>query len=204
MSDQLKLYDDNDDAERLAAREQIHAEVRDWFPTAESLAQQLGTDARRLAQRYPAPNTAALLAQMLREQASATGVAHQLLPAHPTAQVLALVAFDEDSPVKTVASQQTRGLIRPLRQVAAAVLLVIAGWSLWQWSADKPLGPGGDINNLAAQPGDKTGLPETVLPVAIPVAPLAPQEFQTLSAPEREAVLDLLEEQALGTVSLSI
>jgi hypothetical protein len=42
------------------------------------------------------------------------------------------------------------------------------------------------------------------VPVAFPNAPLAPQEFQTLSAPEREAVLDLLEEQALGTVSLSI
>ncbi len=91
MSDQLKLYEDNDDAERLTTREQIHAEVRDWFPTAESLTQQLGTDARRLAQRYPAPNTAALLAQMLREQAATNGAMPAVLREESAEPALAVV-----------------------------------------------------------------------------------------------------------------
>jgi hypothetical protein len=198
MHQKPKLYNADHAAE---TREEIHAEVRDWFPTAETLAQQLGTDARRLAQLYPAPNTAALLAQMLREKAAVAGPAPAETLEELLVPALSIAAIDEGQPeVSTAPRKINRRAGWPLPQVAAAALLLIAGWSLLHWSADKPLGPGRDLNNkIAEQPRDNA-----VLPVAIPHAPLEPQEFQTLSAPEREAVLDLLEEQALGTVSLSI
>lgn len=198
MHQKPKLFNADHAAE---TREEIHAETRDWFPTAETLAQQLGTDARRLAQSYPAPNTAALLAQMLREQASAAGTAPAVMLDELLAPALTIAAIDEDQPAEITAPRKTaRTFAWLLPQVAAAALLLIAGWSLLNWSAEKPLGPGRDLSNkIAEQPRDTA-----VLPVAYPNAPLEPQEFQTLSAPEREAVLDLLEEQALGTVSLSI
>jgi len=191
MHQKPKIFNADQNAE---TREEIHAEVRDWFPTAESLAQQLGTDARRLAQCYPAPNTAALLAQMLREQAAAAGDLN-------AAPMLSIAASDEGQPPEDIAPRKTnRHALWHIPQVAAAVLVLVAGWSLLRWSAEKPLNPGRDLHNkIAEQPRDTA-----VLPVAIPHAPLEPHEFQTLSAPEREAVLDLLEEQALGTVSLSI
>jgi len=193
MNQKPRIFNAEQPAE---TRAEIHAEVRDWFPTAESLAQQLGTDARRLAKRYPAPNTAALLAQMLREQATPSISADQA-----ATPALTIVADEEESTASIAAAlERPRGFAWPLPQMAAAALLLVVGWSLLRWSADKPLGPAANLNNnLAEQPRENT-----VLPVAIPVAPIAPQEFQTLSAPEREAVLDLLEEQALGTVSLSI
>ncbi len=114
-----------------------------------------------------------------------------------------MFALEDDSPAETaLPNEGQRRVVWQLPQVAAAAaLLLIAGWSLLRWSADKPLGPAANLNNIAEHPRDATGLANEVVPVAIP---LAPQEFQTLSAPEREAVLDLLEEQALGTVSLSI
>jgi hypothetical protein len=152
-----------------------------------------------LTQRYPAPNTAALLAQMLREPGAAASFAEQA----PT-PALAIVAAEEDSPERVTAlPQRSPNAARYLPQAAAAALLVIAGWSLWNWSADKPLAPVADTNRFAGPASDRPLPDPEVLPVTIP-APIAPQEFQTLSAPEREAVLDLLEEQALGTVSLSI
>ena len=191
MNPKPKLFNADQNAE---TREEIHAEARDWFPTAETLAQQLGTDARRLAQLYPAPNTAALLAQMQREQAAAAGELH-------AAPRLSIAASDECQPTPDLAPRTTNPHARRyLPQVAAAMLVLVAGWSIVRWSAENPLGPGNNLTNkIAEQPR-----PETVIPVVFPNAPLAPQEFQTLSAPEREAVLDLLEEQALGTVSLSI
>lgn len=190
-----KLFNAEQNAE---TREHIHAEVRDWFPTAESLAQQLGTDARRLAQSYPAPNTAVLLAQMRREQAAAETPALASLLGESSPPGLSIAALDESQSEENTATRKIRRRIAgPFPQVAAAAaLLVIACWSVWRWSAGLPLAPDRD---LAEQPHDSA-----IIPVVYPSVPLAPQEFQTLSAPEREAVLDLLEEQALGTVSLSI
>lgn len=192
MNQKPKIYDDGQAAE---TRAEIHAETRDWFPTAESLAQQLGSDAQRLAQRYPAPNTSALLAQMLREQTASVGMAlsesHEPSPAESERVTLA----ESISP-----RQAPRVGAWPIPQFAAAALVLVAGWSLLRWSAEKPRGFKHDLTQkIAEQPRDAS-----MLPVAIPNSPLEPQEFQTLSAPEREAVLDLLEEQDLGTVSLSI
>ncbi len=192
-----QIFNDDQNAE---SRAEIHAETRDWFPTAESLVQQLSSDAQRLAQRYPAPNTAALLAQMLREQAAVTGStlseALQPMPAEPDRLTLA----DSVPPRRA-----QRAAAWPIPQFAAAALVLIAGWSLLRWSADKPLAPHRDLTQKIAEQSHNAGIVDAaMIPVAIPHAPLEPQEFQTLSAPEREAVLDLLEEQALGTVSLSI
>ena len=201
-----QIFNDDQNAE---TRAEIHAETRDWFPTAESLVQQLASDAQRLAQRYPAPNTSALLAQMLREQAAATGSnlseALQPMPAEPDRVTLA----ESDSP-----RPAQRAAAWPYPQFAAAALVLVAGWSLLRWSAEKPFAPANkSANHSLANAGEKPNNAEmngagisgaVMIPVAIPNSPLKPQEFQTLSAPEREAVLDLLEEQALGPVSLSI
>jgi hypothetical protein len=190
-----KIFNDDQQSE---TRAEIHAETRDWFPTAESLVQQLSSDAQRLAQRYPAPNANALLVQMLREQAAAAGShlneALQPMPAETDRVTLA----DSVAPRKA-----QRAAAWPYPQFAAAALVLIAGWSLLRWSAEKPLAPANKAaNHSLANAGEQSN--ETMIPVALPNSPLEPQEFQTLSAPEREAVLDLLEEQALGTVSLSI
>jgi hypothetical protein len=203
MNQKPKLFNADQVAE---TREEIHAEVRDWFPTAETLAQQLGTDSRRLAKLYPAPNTASLLAQMLREQAAAdrsaaSGSTIESLLDESSLPALTIASIDEHQNEETAAPREaSRLLVWPLPQAAAAALLLIAGWSLMHWSAEQPLAPGRDLNKKVAEQPRK----ETVIPVVFPTAPLEPQEFQTLSAPEREAVLDLLEEQDLGTVSLSI
>jgi hypothetical protein len=189
MNQKPKIYAD----EQAESRAEIHAETRDWFPTAESLAQQLSSDAQRLAQRYPAPNTTALLAQMLREHTAANSSLSESPPL--PAELNRVTLADSASPRKA-----QRAVSWPIPQFAAAALVLVAGWSLLRWSAEKPLGSPQNLTpKIAEKPRD---LP--MIPVALPNSPLEPQEFQTLSAPEREAVLDLLEEQALGTVSLSI
>lgn len=197
MNQKPKIFDAEQAAE---TRAEIHAETREWFPTAESLAQQLGSDAQRLAQRYPAPNTDALLAQMLREQAASVGSTVSESPQTLPTEADRVTLAESLSPRKA-----QRAATWPIPQFAAAALVLVAGWSLLHWSAEKPLAPANNpANHTLANNGADKPHEAAMIPVAIPNAPLEPQEFQTLSAPEREAVLDLLEEQALGTVSLSI
>lgn len=91
-------------------------------------------------------------------------------------------------------------------RLAAAVLLVVAGtWGSLHWlgGPDAPDGfmPGGTLSPDGLAQGDGARLfeDEGLSPLIVPAG-----YFQSLSAPEQEALLDLMENEDADLISLSI
>jgi hypothetical protein len=149
----------------------------------EELAQQLRDDAQRLARLYP-PASAHNLAQRI----------HERIWEECPSPILRVVG-DDAKPARS----SPRKTSTPLKwsYVAAATVLLFTLTSAFLW-----------------QQPDRSQVPDTAKPSATFAADshkdssskelIPPQQFQTLSAPQQEAFLDLLEAQNMPLASLSI
>jgi hypothetical protein len=152
----------------------------DEFPSPEfeALAEQLADDARMLAERYPAP---------------------ALAPLH------ALASTGEQRPSTEIGSARWPRW----RKIVAASVLVAAAIGAWygtrpgdkqgEWAVDARQV---DQRRANQDRRDTNPVVDDLQPVGR--QPLPAISFQEFTGPEQEAVLDLLEENALSQGSLSI
>ncbi|MGC4002800.1 MAG: hypothetical protein QM811_06570 [Pirellulales bacterium] len=132
------------------------AETRDWFPTAEALAEQLHDNAQRLTAQFPA---------------------RALTPPDAAAMARRVVALANARPVALPEKTPIFRRRVPLRYVAAAVVLSLG------------------VGSYFADRGGRPTLNEQARHARVAVEPvefdagealLAPQQFQSLSAPNKK------------------
>lgn len=184
------------------------AETDGWPPLAAVLAEQLHSDAQRLESAYPPPQSTGLAAML---QARLQAVCDVVAAGDQVGSASDSISVELEP--SRLAYPQTLAPRVAWRQIAAAVTLILPTLALLSWRINQPaplivqqpaapLNAGKAITSalaIAEQPPQPTSLYPASAHESLP-----PHLFKSLSGPQQEAILDMLEEQDMAPGSLSI